>query len=437
MAKKRPAPDEVSLPTSVRKAAEAIAITPKSGRLTLLTRKLYNAQLIAAQEQGQDRDVYRVSLSELVANAAFDSNDTQMVKNHLRRMVQTQVEWNSVGDDEERRWGVSSLLAEAELVEEKRGGRVFIEWSYPPKIKRRLLDPAIYARISLQFMNKLRSGQAFSLYEICARYADAPGQLTMRRPWEWWRPVLTGFPEGSIELKAHSEYRYFNRDVVKPAVVEVNTLTDLNVEQIVHKNGRRVEDLQFRVTRKAQAALAFGEQPLFDMALLGQLMALGASQADAEQVYAETEEATLRAVLKEVAKRRANAKLPPLTSPWAYCKALLKSGTVKPPEPPRIAEKPKETHEQLLARYMDAKRAEARAAFGEMREPEQDEWIGRYRGSLLATKDGTGKVLLDELEKKGLKSKRVEVGFFTWFTEEAWGVPTEKDLLEFVLQAPQ
>lgn len=424
------------LSTSVRKAHEAIAVTPKSGKLTLLSRKLYNSLLIAAQEQGEDRNVYRIPLKQIVANAQFDSKDTRLLKDHLLRMMETKVEWNSIGEDESRRWGVSVLLAEAYFVEDKKGGSVFVEWSYPAKFKKQLLDPSLYARISLKWMNKLRSGQAFALYEICARYADSPAHLTMRESLDWWRPVLTGSPPDSLESSAYAEFKTFNRAVIKPAVAEINSLTDLTVEPILHKEGRRVTHLQFRVVKKVQESLALGEAPLFDMSLLSQMMALGASQAEAEQLYVETEEGTLRAGLKEVESRKGNKKLTPLTSPWAYFKSRIKSGTLKAVQSAsaQLPGKPRESREQLLSRYADHRRNEARAMYGEMPDEQKEDWLEKFRVSL---KVSGQTLVLGELEKKGLaRSKMAETGFFTWLADQTWGEPGEGDLLDFVLNQP-
>jgi len=137
---------DATLP-ELKKAQEAIAILPKSGRITLLTRRLFNSLLQLAQEDGE-LTMYRRRLSKVMANASFDSNNTEVVKEQLRRMASIQVEWNSTSGEGERRWGVSNLLADAEIIEER--GAVWIEWSYSEKVRMKLLDPEIYARISLQ-----------------------------------------------------------------------------------------------------------------------------------------------------------------------------------------------------------------------------------------------------------------------------------------------
>src|ERR1700709_41182 len=112
---------DVGSPSSaeLRKAVEAIAIQPKSGKITLLTRKLFNVLLAVAQQADESGDTYRALLSDIVANAAFDSNDTALVKEHLRRMVSVQVEW-STGTWSLKpggKWGISRLIADAEILE--------------------------------------------------------------------------------------------------------------------------------------------------------------------------------------------------------------------------------------------------------------------------------------------------------------------------------
>ncbi|KGW45504.1 initiator Replication family protein [Burkholderia pseudomallei MSHR684] len=160
----------------LRKAVEAIAIQPKNGKITLLTRKLFNVLLAVAQQADDSGDTYRALLSDIVANSAFDSNDTALVKEHLRRMVSVQVEWSTGTSSQKpgRKWGISTLIADAEILEDPATRRVWVEFSFAPKIKKKLLDPVQYARLSLQFQSQLRSSAGLALYEICVRYLTNP-----------------------------------------------------------------------------------------------------------------------------------------------------------------------------------------------------------------------------------------------------------------------
>lgn len=431
MKKENTSPVPAQQTQSVRKAVEAIAINPRTGKVTLLTRKLFNVLLHLAQKQGDSQVTYRAALGEITSNASFDSNDTSLIKEHLRKMNAIQVEWNSTSPDGNRRWGVTNLLAEAEIIEDRQSRRTWVEWSYSPKIKKRLLEPEIYARLSLQFQSSLRSSSSLALYEICSRYTTSPNNLTMRQAWEWWRPVLTGVPEGS-EGETYQEYKYFKRDVLKGAVAELNAVTDLDVDLIEHKNGRRIESIQFRARKKAQSGLPLTDPGLFDMSLVAKMMALGLSQREVEQIYGETEENVIRAALGALAARQANKRQPPVESPGAWFKTALKSGLTKLPALPQKSTKPKITPEKIRERYLVQQRDEARSLHREMREEAQIGLGEKFREFLESTGNT---VVLQEFKKKGLKSKIAETAFFAWMAEQTWGSPTEKDLLEFVLNS--
>src|SRR3569833_849957 len=67
MATKRAKKTDVVSPSSaeLRKAVEAIAIQPKSGKITLLTRKLFNVLLAVAQQADESVDTFRVAVRHL------------------------------------------------------------------------------------------------------------------------------------------------------------------------------------------------------------------------------------------------------------------------------------------------------------------------------------------------------------------------------------
>lgn len=320
----------------IRKAQEAIAILPKSGRITLLTRKFFSVLLHAAQEDGH-QSVYRRKLSEILGMASFDSHNTEVAKEQLRTMTGIQVEWNSVGP-KERRWGISSLLAEVEIVERDRS--LWIEWSYGEKIRAKLLDPEMYARISLQAYSRLRSSASAALYEICARYITNPSGLTNRAPWGWWRPRLTGNPEDAAE---ETEYKFFKRDVLKPAIAEVNGLADISVELIEHKDGRKVAEIQFRVERVKQAHLDIADTNLVDSVLIDRLvLEIGLPKDDAAKIYSQHEESFLKASIELTLQRDADRSLPSLQSRAAYFKSSIRGKYALNAQPKKPSNTPKQ-----------------------------------------------------------------------------------------------
>ncbi|MBN8750081.1 Initiator Replication protein [Xylophilus ampelinus] len=311
----RSTPDEVQL---LRKAVNTLAIVPKSTRITTLGRKSYNVLLYQAQEQGLEKDVFRTPLDTVVKGLDFDSNDHALIKKHLRAMVSTTVEWQSPTSGEGASWNVSGLLAHAKLSKER--GQVWVEWSYAVNLKQELLDPTVFARLRLEVISQLRTHAGVVLYEICTRYKDIG--RTARQPWRWWYPVLSGNPPS--EKSERLEYRIFKRDTLKPAIAEVNAITDLDIELVEHKQGRFVDEIQFHIGIKKQAALGLRRTaPPVDLSLVARAQALGVPEELLDVLVASHTEAAVRSGLDALERRLANAYPEPLRDPQRYLKALL------------------------------------------------------------------------------------------------------------------
>jgi Initiator Replication protein len=444
MATKRAKKTDVVTPSSaeLRKAVEAIAIQPKSGKITLLTRKLFNVLLAVAQQADESGDTYRALLSDIVANSAFDSNDTALVKEHLRRMVSVQVEWSTGTSSQKpgRKWGISTLIADAEILEDPATRRVWVEFSFAPKIKKKLLDPVQYARLSLQFQSQLRSSAGLALYEICVRYLTNPSHLTMRETWEWWRPILSGTPDTEAGDEAKREYKYFKRDYLRPAIAEVNAVTNIFVELIEHREGRRVAEIQFRVTERKQPMLALDEHPnVFDSTLVDRMVKIGIPLKDAQTLYADSEENRIRAALQMTEQRMRSTSLPAVRSAAALFKDALKKGYAPPvealPVAATVAVKSNgapadDLKARLLGEYSVYRRKEARALYEEQGESEQELARRTFEDDILP---GLGTHMRDDWRKRGLDSKLGETSFFDWLARKTWGEPTDGDLLAFTL----
>lgn len=313
-------------PDLLKKAVNTLAIVPKSARITTLGRKSYNVLLFHAQEQGLERDVFRAPLDAVIKGVAFDSNDHALIKKHLRAMVSTTVEWQSPTTGEGTSWNVSGLLAHARLYKDR--GQVWVEWSYAVNLKQELLQPTVFARLRLEIVSQLRSHAAVALYEICTRYKEIG--RTARQAWRWWQPVLSGNPPS--EKTAKLEYRIFKRDTLKPAIAEISAITDIEVELVEHRQGRFVDELQFRIAPKRQAPLAPAPQPV-DMALVARAQALGVPD-DVAEALAETHgDAALGGALDTLEQRIASAYPEPLRNPGRYLRALLPGRAAVAPPP--------------------------------------------------------------------------------------------------------
>lgn len=114
------------------KTHQAIDVAPSRGsRINPLTRRFFNVLLQHAQRQG-NVETFRAPMSAILADANYSSQNFEVAKAVLRGLAKTTGEWSMVNEEGEggnvgRRWGISSLLAQAELIDD--GSSITFEWS--------------------------------------------------------------------------------------------------------------------------------------------------------------------------------------------------------------------------------------------------------------------------------------------------------------------
>lgn len=422
---------------AVAKANEAITIRPKRGHLTLVSRRIYNAFLYHAQRVGVDNPSYTIPLAELIDDARFNSNNTELLKSHIRDMQATTIEWHTSSGNVQK-WTSTQLLGTVQINELGRGHPCMITWTYPEPIRERLVKPAQYTRVLLEISAQMRSYAASVLYEIGARYLTSPGGLTMREDLLWWASVLTG--KSDIKKVV---YRDFNRFTIKKALVELDTLSEeFRMELIEHKKGRKVEELQFRVIRKPQATLAglkAAAKNVFDLSLIERVVAIGFKRPDAEDLYAVTDEGALRAAVEHVEQRMKSTTLEPLKSPAAYLRDALKrqyagsAGEGGDPSPPPALPRPglSERLQMLREEWQHHKATEARSLFEEMPGADQASKIAAFETERLP---GLAPPIAKAWRRDGVKSRIASSTFYRWLASSMWpGEVTDKELLEFAM----
>ncbi len=421
----------------LRKPVNTLAIVPtKSSKITVLARKAYNVLLYIAQEQGIDQEVFKAPLQSILRGVDFNSNAREIVKQHLRSMVSTTVEWQSPTAGEGEAWNVAGLLAHAKVY--KQGGENWVEWSFAPNIKHELLDPQRFARLRLDVISQLRRHSGVVLYEICARYRDIG--LTARQPWPWWRPVLTGSPDTEDSIK--QEYRFFKRDVLKLAIAEVNAVTDLDVELIEHKSGRFIADIQFRVAKKHQEALPLRHPPQpVDLSQVVRATSAGLRTEDAEALIQAHGNDAMAAGLDALLKRIASEYPEPLRDPYRYLRAILESSSAPAAAkvgeggatPAASAAAASAAMEGWTAEWIGKRRAQVIAEFEALPAESQSEWLERLRSSL--RERGVHPTIRKRLDTNGWKHPMVTGELIRFFKGPDWDKPTSEELLAVAAQS--
>lgn len=416
----------------LRRPNQTIAILPKSGKITAVMRRLFISMLYFSQEDGK-QDVYQRTLGQLMRKANYTSRNTADIKDQLRAMQGNQVEWNSQNDGETR-WGVSGMIAQAEIIEQS-GGPTIVEWALPPKIRDQLLDPTSYTSLILQIYTSLRSGAAIALYGICARYATNPSGVTMREDWEWWVPRITGNPEP----EANNEYKYFKRDVIKPAIAEINTISDITVELVEHKDGKRIRQIQFKVDRKRNLLLDNEEKhlaPEVDGELLEQILRLGLKEKSARALFQEYDSTFLQKTVHLTQQRIADEKLPKLASPAAFFRSALKDryadatphvGAIKSTTAVRV-ESVDDKKERFAASHQAKRARDAFDLYKELSAEEQAAVRDRFAEATDVEQ------FRRQIRRRGLGgSPTVQAAFCAWYADELWGPVSESELMNHIL----
>jgi plasmid replication initiation protein len=226
--------------SQVIKHSSAIQIGSSEGEISLIQRKAYNVLLAHAYDDLLKKPSHRMPISDLCRYLNFDSNNTQHLKNALRGLVKTTVEWNILGADRKQEWGAAAMLAEVKI---KDG---FCYWEYASTLKKLLYSPSIYARINLQLQNRISSKYSLILYEnifFYYRAADGFGETP-------WVEVTTLRKLLCLKKGEYEQFKTFNNAVIKRSVDEINEKTDLQVTVEFKRSGRKVASIKFYVKLK-------------------------------------------------------------------------------------------------------------------------------------------------------------------------------------------
>jgi len=425
-------------PREFRKTNEAIGLRVAEGSLTLLSRKVFNVMIYHAQEMktpGQNAPIdtpaakkyFWIPLIELARDASYDSKDSRSLKELLENMQNIKLMMEN-----ERQWTSERLVSSVTLVNPEglnsSSGQVWFGYAFPPEVHELVMSPSTFTRFSIVYQSSLRSGSALALYEVCRRYATNPSKLTFIQSVEHWYGVITGNP---ISLDTPPVYKYFKRDVLKPAISEINALTDISVELIEHKNGRRIEKLQFSVEFNKQTHLEFPASPIVDSELVDRIMKFGLSKGTACDIIASHKDDVIRLAISRVEARATAKNMSPLGAPAGYFRWALQDLVRNPPSPSAIVAKPaalpnRTSGSTVMERFLTARSQEAMAVYREIDDADRKMLFDQFVES-----EPSSKTL--KLER-GLENISVKAMFAQWYAKELWGEPSAEALAAYLEQ---
>ena len=426
-----------------RKTNEAIGLRVTEGSLSLLSRKIFNVMIYHAQEMKEPgknapietaaaKKYFWMKVSDLAKNASYDSRDTESLKETLESMQGIKLLMEN-----DRQWTSERLVSSITLVNpsglKKHSGQLWFGFAFPPEVHEQVMAPGTYTRLSLVYQRSLRSGAALGLYEVCRRYLTNPSKVTSIHDVEYWYGTITGNPVTSEPIP---EYKYFKRDVLRRAIAEINMLTDIEIELIEHKNGRRVDRLQFRVEQKRQAPIPFPSDPIIDTELLNTIMSYGMTYTEAADILTAHLHSHIRAAIAETEKRKAvpPSAADPLRSPAGYFKWALRKLTPAVNTEKTITFGDKDAKvvraaggKTVMETFLHARAEDAMMAYGDMTDVDKKREFDAF------IEQNTSKMLKTE---KGLESAMVRAAFSHWYANSLWGEPSAEDMMRFMSQYP-
>lgn len=204
--------------------------------LGLLARKVLNGVYFVAQA-APDAVVHQVELRyfKWLINYGTSNNNA-----HLKKVI-TEAQKSSVqvnvidaANPDEDNWVSVPMLGPAGI---KRGQ---LSFKIPVELHSQLRDPERWSLLSMRILAGFTSQYALELYERLSIYKDQ--EQTPLWSLDEFRSMIR--VDG---LKIASDFRYFKRDIIMPAVDQINEISDIEVELVPKRTGRFITHLLFKV----------------------------------------------------------------------------------------------------------------------------------------------------------------------------------------------
>ncbi len=177
------------------------------------------------------------------------SKNYDVIKDALRSLTGTIIEWNLFGEDKTQEWGVCTFLAAGKIAR----GRV--SYRLNPEILDKIRHPILFAKIQLLIQSQFKKRHTLVLYEFFVDFLSRQiaNKLVIEEVSLEKLHNLLGMDK--TKPIGYGNFKFFNRDVLKPCLLEINKNSDIEVSYRPVRKLRVVVALTFIVERKASYQL--------------------------------------------------------------------------------------------------------------------------------------------------------------------------------------
>lgn len=214
---------------------------------TLQQRKSINAFILVARQvlkRDPNQTTFKIELSTLKKLAWIKNTNYEAVKESLKGLLTTAIEYNVLDKDKEVEWGAFTILSEVSIKTENNNNAV-ISFGFPSKILEQIKSPRMYSTLDLVIIRDLNSKYSLALYELLKDYQNL-----------WYIIFKVDELKKTLwvdHMKGYKVFSEFRKRVLNPAVNEINEKTDLKVSYEWKKQGAEYIEIEFKVKSKKTA----------------------------------------------------------------------------------------------------------------------------------------------------------------------------------------
>lgn len=368
---------------------------------------------------------YKIGRRELMERMDYKSTNRKPFKEALIKMQGLKATWDVLGVDNENKWASCVLLPFVQVDDD------FVTYAFVNQIEPMLFESAIYSKLDLVIQRMLKLDSSKKLYDWLNRYRTNPSHLSNKDTWLFWKNILQGAVD---ENTYNKEYKIFKRDKLKPAIKEINEISDLIIELIEDKDGTRgVKFLQFKVKEKPRFESETEEKKASKAVKIDinkEFAKLKVSAYIKKKLLATYTEPLIIANINymlELLKTKDDIK-----NQGAYLSAACQANYAKfdPRSEVKMEEKVDSVTQSKI--ILDAihrdRNLEAEKMFNEMLHEEQIKAINEYNDSVSLSEE----IIPEDPTKRGNRHLKP---FYSWLAKQTWGDPSPEEIIRYALRS--